>query len=172
MKNLKDIIIEQSSIIPLIEKLNVNSKSKVHSVLNNDTEIYDGLIGDNWKYDYASGGRVDMRILFPKIDKQYLKDHPCTPDELNYGIKDQRGEKTWEEWQQKCNRIAKIIETWPAHIIAKRASMEGKKADVKLLPGFVDQHDFRIHTNRNGKKAEIGIYDSNNHGITFVFKRK
>ena len=163
MKNLKDII---------IEKLNVNSKSKVHSVPNNDTEIYDGLISDNWKYDYASGGRVGMRILFPKIDKQYLKDHPCTPDELNYGIKDQRGEKTWEEWQRKCNRIAKIIETWPAHIIAKKASMEGKKADVTLLPGFVDQHDFHVYTNRNGKKAEIGIYDSNNHGITFVFKRK
>ena len=29
MKNLKDIIIEQSSIIPLLEKLKINSKSKI-----------------------------------------------------------------------------------------------------------------------------------------------
>jgi len=165
MKNLKDII---------LEKLNINSKSKVHSVPNNDTEIYDGLISDNWKYDHASGRRIDMKKIFPKFDKQYLKDHPCTSDELNYGIKDQRGDKTWEEWQQKCNKIAKIIETWPAHIIPKRSSMEGKNADVKLLPGFVNQHDFHVYTNRNGKNAEIGIYDSSKYkyGITFVFKRK
>lgn len=162
MKNLKDII----------EGLKIGSKTKVHQAPNNDTDIYDGLISDHWTYDYASGGRVDMRILFPKIDKQYLKDHPCTQDELNYGVKDQRGEKTWEEWQRKCNRIAKIIETWPANIIPKRGSIEGKKADIKLLGGFVDHHDFEVYGNRDGKNAEIGIYDSNNHGIEFVFKRK
>ena len=162
MKNLKDII----------EGLKIGSKTKVHKAPNNDTNIYDGLISDHWTYDYASGGRIDMRILFPKIDKQYLKDHPCTPDELNYGVNDHKGAETWKEWQRQCNRIAKIIETWPAHIIAKRALMDPKKTDAKTLPGFVDQHDFQIYTNRNGKEAEIGIYDSNNHGIEFVFKRK
>ena len=162
MKQLKEI---------LMEALKINSKSKV-SASKNNTQIYKGLISDNWKYDSVTGGRIDTRKLFPKIDKQYLKDHPCTPDELNYNIKFCKGDKTWEDWQQKCNRIAKIIETWPADIIARKASMEGNNVDMKLLDGFVSNNDLKVITNRDGRDAEIGIYDQQNHGLTFTFKRK
>lgn len=97
MKNLKDII---------LEKLIISKDIKIKS---NTTNIYDDVIGDHWKYDSWSTGRPDMKNIFPYIDKEYLKEHPCSQEELNYGVDNQKGEKSWIDVCKKCNKIAKKI---------------------------------------------------------------
>jgi len=77
MKNLKDIIIEQSSIIPLLEKLKINSKSKIskHTYQPKDkTElrkiIKKRLEKDKNAYlnDIDVSNIIDMKWLFDKLD--------------------------------------------------------------------------------------------------------
>ena len=158
MKDLKDIILEK-----LIINKDINIKS-------NTTNIYDDVIGDHWKYDSWSTGRPDMKKIFPYIDKEYLKEHPCSQEELNYGVDNQKGEKSWIDVCKKCNKIAKIIETWPANIIPKKRSFHGTKIDSKELPGFINNLEITIH--RYDKKFEIQIHDLDNNCITITFKRK
>jgi len=154
----------------ILEGIKLSASSKVY-IQKNKTNIYNGLISDNWKYDSWQGSKTGIKKIFSYIDKEYLKEHPCTQDELNYGVDNQRGEKSWIDVCKKCNQIAKIIETWPAYIIPKKRSFHGTKIDTKNLPGLINTDDLKIIMHRYDKKFEIIICDNSNNSMLITFKR-
>ena len=57
--------------------------------LNKDTETYDfEIISNYFKYDglYSMDANA-LKYIYPCLDKKYIKDNPCSPEELKFDVK-------------------------------------------------------------------------------------
>jgi hypothetical protein len=142
-----------------------------------------GTLGYDWEYDGAiSYNRtVDIASVFKIFDKNYMKKHPPTAEELFYGI------ELWydnfeKERQKKYNRMAKVMELWTVEDIIdllpkyRWGVVDDIHAHINSYPGIKDDASatalFKFSSSE--RKLEITVANTTpvTREITFYFKRR
>ena len=142
-----------------------------------------GTLGYNWEYDSAiSFNRtVDIAGVFKIFDKNYMKKHPPTAEELFYGL------QPWfdnfeKERQKKYNRMAKVMQLWTVDDIIKLMPkykggiMDDIHDHIDSYPGIKDDASAiaLFQFSSGGRRLEITVANTTpvTREITFYFKRK
>lgn len=142
-----------------------------------------GTLGYDWEYDGAiSYNRtVDIASVFKIFDKNYMKKHPPTKEELFHGLEPWY-DKFEEERQKKYNRMAKVMELWTVEDIIdllpkySHGVVDDINAHISSYSGIKDDASatalFRFSS--SGKKLEITVANTTpvTREITFYFNRR
>ena len=145
-----------------------------------------GTLGYDWEYDGAItiSRSVDLDGVFKIFDKNYMKKHPPTVEELFYGL------QPWyddfeKERQKKYNRMAKVMELWMvddiidllhSHGVYSHGVVDDISAHISSYPGIKDKASatalFKFSS--SGRKLEITVTNTTpvTREITFYFKRR
>lgn len=142
-----------------------------------------GTLGYDWEYDDAISynREVDPTGVFKIFDKNYMKKHPPTKEELFHGLKPWY-DKFEEERQMKYNRMAKVMELWVVKDIIdllpkySHGVVDDISTNIISYPGIKDDASatalFRLSSDK--KKLEITVANTTpvTREITFYFNRR
>ena len=142
-----------------------------------------GTLGYDWEYEDAisSNRVVDLAGVFKIFDKNYMKKHPPTKEELFHGLEPWY-DKFEKERQKKYNRMAKVMELWTVEdiidLLPKYNSgvVDDIHAHISSYPGIKDDASatalFRLWSDK--KKLEITVANTTpvTREITFYFNRR
>ena len=142
-----------------------------------------GTLGYDWEYENAiSYNRtVDLAGVFKIFDKNYMKKHPPTKEELFHGLEPWH-DKFEEERQKKYNRMAKVMELWTVEDIIdllpnyKYGVVVDIHAHIGSYPGIKDDASatalFRFDSNKKRLEITIATTTPVTREITFYFNRR
>lgn len=156
----------------IIEKLRISKDSK-----NQYNYEYTGTIGDNFYFDSIPfHWKNSINKIINHFDKKLFNKYSCTNDELNKGCSHNN-----DDWVnndiKKHNKLAKIIELWPANLVPDEGSSKEKIIDLDLLNGIIDKNDLKVEIRKQRKDSKkiIVFIESTKNGcekVWFLFKKK
>ncbi len=142
-----------------------------------------GTLGYDWEYDGAiSYNRaVDLAGVFKIFDKDYMKKHAPTKEELFHGLEPWY-DKFDEERQKKYNRMAKVMELWTVEDIIdllpkySHGVVDDIHAHISFYPGIKDDASatalFQLSSNREKLNITVANTTPVTREITFCFNRR